>query len=76
VDEWVTAVGLRREDYGTHSLRRTKPSGLLVELRGAQPGPAELRPFQKFRVGSLALQSGHRSRASVPPRSGAATGCW
>ncbi len=24
VDEWVTAVGLRREDYGTHSLRRTK----------------------------------------------------
>ena len=24
VDEWVTAIGLRREDYGTHSLRRTK----------------------------------------------------
>ena len=24
VDEWVSAVGLRREDYGTHSLRRTK----------------------------------------------------
>lgn len=24
VDEWVTAVGLRREDYGTHSMRRTK----------------------------------------------------
>jgi integrase len=24
VDEWVTAVGLRREDYGTHFLRRTK----------------------------------------------------
>ena len=24
VDEWVTAVGLRQEDYGTHSLRRTK----------------------------------------------------
>lgn len=23
VDEWVTAIGLRREDYGTHSLRRT-----------------------------------------------------
>jgi integrase len=23
-DEWVTAIGLRREDYGTHSLRRTK----------------------------------------------------
>jgi integrase len=24
VDEWVTAIGLRKEDYGTHSLRRTK----------------------------------------------------
>ena len=24
VDEWVTSIGLRREDYGTHSLRRTK----------------------------------------------------
>jgi site-specific recombinase XerC len=24
VDEWVTVIGLRREDYGTHSLRRTK----------------------------------------------------
>lgn len=26
VDEWVTAIGLRSEDYGTHSLRRTEPS--------------------------------------------------
>jgi integrase len=26
VNEWVTAIGLRREDYGTHSLRRTKAS--------------------------------------------------
>jgi integrase len=25
-DEWVTGVGLRREEYGTHSLRRTKAS--------------------------------------------------
>ncbi|MEQ1951447.1 tyrosine-type recombinase/integrase [Mesorhizobium yinganensis] len=24
VDEWVTAIGLRSEEYGTHSLRRTK----------------------------------------------------
>lgn len=24
VDEWVTAIGVRRENYGTHSLRRTK----------------------------------------------------
>ena len=26
VDEWVTSVGLRREEYGTDSLRRTKAS--------------------------------------------------
>ena len=26
VDEWVTGIGLRAEDYGTHSLRRTKAS--------------------------------------------------
>jgi integrase len=26
VDEWVTSTGQRREDYGTHSLRRTKAS--------------------------------------------------
>jgi integrase len=26
VDEWVTAIGLRPKDYGTHSLRRTKAS--------------------------------------------------
>ncbi len=26
VDEWVTAIGLRKEDYGTHSLRRTMAS--------------------------------------------------
>ena len=25
-DEWVTGIGLRREDYGTHSLRQTKAS--------------------------------------------------
>lgn len=24
VDEWVTVIGLRKEDYGTHPLRRTK----------------------------------------------------
>lgn len=23
IDEWVSAIGLRREDHGTHSLRRT-----------------------------------------------------
>lgn len=26
VDEWVTAIGLQQQEYGTHSLRRTKVS--------------------------------------------------
>ena len=26
VDEWIVGVGMRREEYGTHSLRRTKAS--------------------------------------------------
>lgn len=26
VDEWVAAIGLRPQEYGTHSLRRTKAS--------------------------------------------------
>lgn len=26
VDEWVTAIGLKTQEYGTHSLRRTKAS--------------------------------------------------
>lgn len=33
VDEWVSAIGLRREEYGTHSLRRTKAS-LIYEATG------------------------------------------
>jgi integrase len=28
VDEWVTGIDLRAEDYGTHSLRRTKASNI------------------------------------------------
>ena len=39
VDEWVTAIGLRGEEYGTHSLRRTKASIIYKEtgnLRAVQ----------------------------------------
>jgi integrase len=39
VDEWVTRIGLRREDYGTHSLRRTKASIIYMQtgnLRAVQ----------------------------------------
>jgi integrase len=40
VDEWVTAIGLWREDDGTHSLRRTKASIIykaIGNLRAVQP---------------------------------------
>jgi integrase len=33
VDEWVTGIGLHPEDYGTHSLRRTKAS-IIYEQTG------------------------------------------
>jgi len=33
VDEWVTAIDLRPEEYGTHSLRRTK-APIIFEATG------------------------------------------
>lgn len=33
VDEWVTAIGLTPEEYGTHSLRRTK-AALIYKATG------------------------------------------
>ena len=33
VDEWVTAIGLRQGDYGTHSLRRTK-AAIIYKVTG------------------------------------------
>src|ERR1700692_1173783 len=36
VDEWVTGIGLRREDYGAHSLRRTKAS-IIYKQTGTCP---------------------------------------
>jgi integrase len=32
VDEWVTSIGLRHEDYGTHSLRRTKAAIIYKQI--------------------------------------------
>jgi len=45
VDEWVSAIGLRHEEYGTHSLRRTKASiiykatGTCVQCRSCSAIP-------------------------------------
>ena len=32
VGEWVTSIGLRHEDYGTHSLRRTKAAVIYKQM--------------------------------------------
>jgi hypothetical protein len=37
VEEWVTGLGLRREDYDTHSLRRTKAS-IIYKATGGDNG--------------------------------------
>ena len=37
VDEWVTGIGLPSEDYGTHSLRRTKAS-IIYKATGVNGG--------------------------------------
>src|ERR1700687_3284156 len=40
VDEWVTGIGLRSEDYGTHSLRRTKAS--IIYRQTGNPGAVQI----------------------------------
>ena len=41
VDEWVTGSGLRPEDYGTHSLRRTKASIIYNQISGTKSAALE-----------------------------------
>jgi hypothetical protein len=71
VDEWVTSAGLRREDYGTHSLRRTKGSIIYKapgNLRAVQIllGDTKIgRPHQDREYGSL---SRHRRRRRAHAR--------
>ena len=53
VDEWVTAIGLRSEDYGTHSLRRTKAAIIYKQtghLRAVQilPGHARIETTVRY----------------------------
>lgn len=63
VDEWVTVVGLRRKDYGTHSMRRTKAAMIYPttgNLRAADPA----RPFQDREHGPVSW--GRRRGCSGP----------
>jgi integrase len=58
VDEWVTRIGLRPEDYGTHSLRRTKASiiykqtGTYVPCKFCSATQRSRAPFSIWSVGS------------------------
>jgi hypothetical protein len=51
VDEWVTAIGLRPEEYGTHSLRRSKAeliykgTGNFRAIRSCLDTPRSKAPF-------------------------------
>lgn len=44
VDEWVTGIERRKEDYGTHSLRRTKAS---IIYKQSKPPAKTASPFGK-----------------------------
>lgn len=60
LDEWVTAMGLRREDYGTHSLRRTK-AAMMAAL--GERGPHQIRRH----VDGSRLQINRRQWATFGP---------
>ena len=61
VDEWVTGIGLRREDYGTHSLRRTKAS--IIYKQTGNPAPfRSCSAIQRSRAPS-GIWRRHRGRA-------------
>lgn len=66
VDEWVTGIGLRPEDYGTHSLRRTKAPIIYKQadnLQAVQIDPT--RPHENREHGSV---PGRRRRGCARTR--------
>ena len=73
VDEWVVGIGLHAEDYGTHSLRRTKASIIYKRtgnLRAVQIllGHTKIESTVRY-LGvdvddALTLAEGHRALAS------------
>jgi len=70
VDEWVTGIGLRREDYGTHSLRRTKAS-IIYKQTGNLRALQILLGHTKIESTVRYLGVGHRRR--LGPRRGHGT---
>jgi integrase len=41
LDKWVTAIGLTLQEYGTHSLRRTKAS-IIYKAQGQPPSHSDI----------------------------------
>ena len=75
MDEWVTGIGLHREDYGTHSLRRTKASIIYKatsNLRAVQILLGHRR--SRAQSATSALMSKTRSAAPNARRSSARAG--
>jgi hypothetical protein len=77
VDEWVTGIGLRREDYGTHSLRRTKASiiykqtgNLRAHLQADRQPPRRADPARSHEDREHRSLSGRRRRGRARPRRG------
>ena len=66
VDEWVSAIGLRRAEYGTHSLRRTKAS-MIYKATG------NLRAVQIL-LGHTKIENTVRYRATAQER-GSSVAC-
>jgi integrase len=67
VDEWVTAVGLKSQDYGTHSLRRTK-AALIYKQTGTLRAVQILLGHTKIESTCVISASTLRTPLSSPKR--------
>lgn len=64
VDEWVTGIWLRRQDHGTHSLRRTKAA--LIQGQWQPPSdPDPAWPYQDYSVRYLGVDIDLAERTEI-----------
>lgn len=70
VDEWVTAIGLRKAEYGTHSLRRTKAAMIYLATGNIRAIPCAARACRRARTN----RSGSPRRSEARSTSGRR--CW
>ena len=67
VDEWVSAVGLKPQDYGTHSLRRTKAAMINKQTATCEQCKSSWVP-QRSRARCAISASTPRTPSSAPRR--------